>query len=152
MPDRRHRIYTVLIAGVVLCFLISNFLPGENLQRIWMGVTWAAMAVAMLGIGFTVGEDRMRRQAIQRSGVEVDAEVLGRYDAGMPSGEGIPKGPQPLRSAEDPLELELRYTFGGREIVSRGRVSPKAYFHTRGVKTLKVKVSPERPEEWVEVS
>jgi hypothetical protein len=151
MPDRRHRVYTVLIAGVAFLMLASYVVP-DRFQGIWTGVVWAAMAIAMLGIGFTVGEDRMRRQAIQRGGVEVEAEVLRRYDAGMPSGEGIPKGPQPLRSAEDPLELELRYTFGDREIVSRGRVSTKTYFHARGMKTLKVKVSPERPEEWVEVA
>lgn len=152
MSDRRHRIYTFLISGVVLYFLIGYLLPTDEIKRTWMMLGGVVMAVAILGIGFAVGEDRMRRQAIERSGVEVEAEVLGRYDAGMPTGEGIPKGPQPLRSAEDPLELELRYTFGGREIVSRGRVSTKAYFHARGVKTLKVKVSPERPEEWVEVS
>lgn len=53
-----------------------------------------------------------------------------------------------MRASWDPLELELRYVFDGREIVSRGRVSVKTFFHTRGMKTLKIKVSPERPEQW----
>jgi hypothetical protein len=48
----------------------------------------------------------------------------------------------------DPRELELRYVFDGREIVSRGRVSIETFFRTRRMKTLKIKVSPEHPEQW----
>jgi len=148
MPDRRHRTYITLSAFVVACCFISSFIPGPWPLLIFYG----AVIVAALWYGVVSTEDRQRRETIQRGGVELEAEILGRYDAGMPAGTALAKTPMPLRGMEDPLELELRYTFGDREIVSRGRVSTKTYFHTRGLKTLTVKVSPERPEEWVEVA
>lgn len=48
----------------------------------------------------------------------------------------------------DPLELELRYLFNRKEIISRGRVSQTTFFRTRGLKTLPVKILPEQPESW----
>jgi hypothetical protein len=147
MFDRRHRLYTWLMAGVVVCYFISSFIPSAWSVFIFYG----AFVIAALIYGASVAEDRQRREAIRRAGVELEAEILERYDAGVPSREAL-KSPMPLRSSEDPLELELRYTFEGREIVSRSRISTKTYFHTRGLKTLKIKVSPEQPEEWVEVA
>ncbi len=49
----------------------------------------------------------------------------------------------------DPLELELRYVFAGREIVSRRRVSVETFFRTRSLKTIEIQVSPRKPEQWI---
>jgi len=81
-------------------------------------------------------------------GVELEAEVLGRYEAGAAAGSDDAKRRQPLMSSWDPLELELRYSFDGREIVSRRPVSVETFFHTRGMKMLRIKVRPDRPEDW----
>jgi hypothetical protein len=35
-----------------------------------------------------------------------------------------------------------------KRLVGRGRVSIQTFFHTRGMKTLRIKISPERPEQW----
>jgi len=50
----------------------------------------------------------------------------------------------------DPRELELRYLYDGREIVSRRRVSVETFFRARGMKTLKIKVLPDHPEQWAD--
>jgi hypothetical protein len=91
------------------------------------------------------------QQDVARRGVEVKAEILGRFEAGAPSDSEMAKIRRPLMGPLDPLELELRYVFDGRSLVSRGRVSFKTFFHTRGMKTLKIKVSPDRPEQWTAV-
>ena len=51
----------------------------------------------------------------------------------------------------DSRELELRYLYDGREIVSRRRVSVETFFRARGMKTLKIKVLPDQPEQWAAV-
>lgn len=148
MSDRRHRAYIGFIVGFFVCYFASFLFPPP-----WGPlVFWGGFAVAALWYGIAVSEDRQGREAIQRGGVELEAEIMGRYEAGALAGSELAKMRQGMMGSEDPLELELRYTFGDREIVSRGRVSTKTYFHARGLKTLKVKVSPEQPEEWVEVA
>jgi hypothetical protein len=86
-------------------------------------------------------------------GVELDAEILGRYEAGEVAGSDAAKRRQSLASFWGPLEakleLELRYSFDGREIVSRCEVSIETFFHTRGMTALRIKVPPGRPERWV---
>ncbi|HEY0513479.1 MAG TPA: hypothetical protein VGH73_16335 [Thermoanaerobaculia bacterium] len=84
-------------------------------------------------------------------GVELDAKVLAHYEAGALMGSELAKMRQPLMSSWDPLEIELRYRFGEREIVSRRRVSVETFFRTRGMKVLRIKILPDRPEEWAAV-
>jgi hypothetical protein len=85
--------------------------------------------------------------------VELDAEILGRYEAGEVAGSEAAKRRQAMVGFWGPLEarleLELRYSFAGREIVSRCEVSVETFFHTRGMTTLRIKIRPERPEAWV---
>ncbi len=88
------------------------------------------------------------QEEVTRHGVELEAEILARFEAGAPVGSELAKARQTAMASWDPLELELRYVFQGREIVSRGSVSVETFFHTRSMKTLKIKVSPDRPEEW----
>ena len=78
-------------------------------------------------------------------------KVLGRFEAGALEGSGLAKARQSQMASWDPLELELRYVFQGQEIVSRRRVPVKTFFRTRGMKTVKIKVLPDRPEQWVAI-
>lgn len=111
-----------------------------------------ATFIAVLGVAFRESKNQRMQQDVLRRGVELEAEILARFEAGAPQGSDLAKARQPLMAPWDPLELELRYVFDGREIVSRGRVSAKTFFRTRGMKTLKVKVSPDRPEQWAAIA
>ncbi len=88
------------------------------------------------------------QEDVLRRGVDVEAKILARYEAGALQGSELAKSRQPLQASWDLLELELRYPWEGKELVSRGQVSVKTFFHTRGMKTLQIKVSPDRPEQW----
>ena len=79
--------------------------------------------------------------------VRLEAEILARYENGALVGSELAKARQTMGSANDPLELEIRYAFDGREIVSRGEVPVDLFFHARGLKTLKIKILPERPRD-----
>jgi hypothetical protein len=85
-------------------------------------------------------------------GVELEAEIVGRFESGAVAGSELAKARESWRASWDPLELELRYVFEGTEIVSRRRVSFETFFHTRGMRTLKIKVLPGRPDRWVALS
>jgi len=107
-----------------------------------------AIIVAVFGATFREAEDWGLQDQIARQGIEVEAEILGRFEAGAPQGSKLSKARLPYMASWDPRELELRYVFNGREIVSRGRVSIETFFRTRRMKTLKIKVSPDHPEQW----
>ncbi len=128
--EARPAALTIEMAGCVSNLL--GFLP------------YIAVAIALIGVALRESRNRSNQEDIARRGVEVEAEILGHFEAGTPLGQPLP----PTIASWDPLELELRYVFEGREIVSRGRVSVKNFFHTRGMKTLTIKVSPEQPEQW----
>ena len=107
-----------------------------------------ATLIAVLDATLRDSEDQNRREQIALRGVEVEAEILARFEAGAPQGSKLAWARVPYMATWDPRELELRYVFDGREIVSRGRVPVETFFRTRAMKTLKVKVSPEHPEQW----
>jgi hypothetical protein len=111
-----------------------------------------AFMVAILVAAFNAALDdsdaKYRRERIALQGIEVEAEILGRFEAGARQGSKLSMARVPYMASWDPRELELRYVFDGREIVSRGRVSIETFFRTRGMKTLKIKVSPDHPEQW----
>ena len=119
-----------------------------NLANVLAFAFMAAIAVAVLGVAFRESRNQQTQEDVALRGIEVEAEILARFEAGAPQGSELAKARQPLMAPWDPLELELRYLVDGREIVSRGRVSAATFFHTRGMKTLKIKVSLNRPEEW----
>ncbi len=81
-------------------------------------------------------------------GVEVEAEIVARFEAGAPYGSDLAKARHPMMASWDLLELELRYFFNGREIVSRRSVAIDTFFRTRSVKTLRIVVPPGKPEWW----
>jgi hypothetical protein len=113
-------------------------------------VAYAAIGIALLMVYFEQARDQEKQAKVHRgSGIELEAEILARYEAGALQGSELAKARRVLMAPWDPLELELRYAFEGREIVSRGRVSSKTFFHTRGMKTLRIKILPDRPEDWV---
>ena len=119
----------LIINLIFLAFLIAIFVAGSGVSsRNW--------------------QSRRMQEDVLRRGVELEAEILTRFEAGAPQGSELAKARQPLMASWDPLELELRYVFNGREIVSRGQVSVETFFRTRAMKTLKIKVSPDRPELW----
>lgn len=107
-----------------------------------------AILVAAFSAAFDDADAQYRRERIALQGVEIEAEILGRFEAGAPQGSKLSMARVPYMASWDPRELELRYVFEGREIVSRGRVSLETFFRTRGMKTLKIKVSPSHPEQW----
>jgi hypothetical protein len=107
-----------------------------------------AIVVAILGVALRNSRNRQMQLDVLQRGVEVEAEILGRFEAGALQGSELGKARQSLMATWDPLELELRYLCDGREIVSRGQVSIETFFRTRSRKTLKIKVSPEHPEQW----
>jgi hypothetical protein len=114
-------------------------------------ILWAFMAavvVSVFGIALRDAKNRRMQEDIVASGVELEAEILARFEAGALKGSELAKARQPLMASWDPYELELRYVFGGREIISRGRVSSETFFRTRPMKTLRIKVSPRQPEKW----
>ena len=71
-----------------------------------------------------------------------------RFEAGVQQGARPAGARQWYIASWDPRELELRYVFDGREIVSRGRVPIETFFRTRRMTTLKIKISPQHPEQW----
>ena len=89
-----------------------------------------------------------RQDEIAVRGVEVEAEILARFEAGALKGSDLAKARHSQMATWDPLELELRYVFDGREVVSRGRVSVETYYRTRSSKALMIKVAPDQPEQW----
>lgn len=107
-----------------------------------------AIFTAGAGVVSRDSQNWWRQKDILRRGVELEAEILARFEAGAPQGSELAKARQPLMASWDPLELELRYVYNGREIVSRGRVPVEAFLRTRAMKTLRIKVSPDRPEHW----
>ena len=109
----------------------------------------AAIFIAVMAVAFRESRNRWLQEDIARRGIEVEAEILARFEMGALEGSELAKARQPLMATWDPLELELRYVFDGREIVSRGRVSVKTFFRVRGMETLKIKISPDQPEQWV---
>lgn len=111
---------------------------------LWLAFLVTVIATALYG-SLQGSLDPEEEADIARRGAEVEAEILGHFEAGIPLGKGI----RPTPASWDPLELELRYVFNGREIVSRRRVPLAMFFRTRGMKTLKIKVSPDQPKQWV---
>lgn len=107
-----------------------------------------AVFIAAMNAALGDADARYRRERIALQGVEVEAEIVGRFEAGAPQGSKLSMARVPYMASWDPRELDLRYVFEGREIVSRGRVSIETFFRTRRMKTLKIKVSPEHPEHW----
>jgi hypothetical protein len=112
----------------------------------------AAVFIAVWGMARRELLSRQVQKDVARKGVEVEAEILARFEAEAPAGSELAKHRQSFMASWDPLELELRYVVDQREIVSRGRVSAETFFHTRGMKTLKIKVDPERPQDWTALS
>jgi hypothetical protein len=153
--------YLMLVAtlgGIYLAFLgLFGLIAGKR------EMNWAAILIMVVGgvLLFTAFW-LMRRGLLIRTpllprvrpdplpgGIELEAEILARYEAGAFQGSELAKNRQGQMASWDRLELELRYVFAGREIVSRGQVSIETFFHTRGMKTLKIKILPARPEDWV---
>jgi len=120
----------------------------DGIQIFLTLIVYGAIFIALLGVSFRESQDLQMQTDVARWGVEVEAEILGHFEAGALQGSELWKYRQTAMATWDSLELELRYLFDGREIVSRGRVSTELFFRTRGMKTLKIKVSPERPEQW----
>lgn len=118
----------------------------------FFSLLWLAFVVAIIIAGLDVAfrQDRslMMQKDVARRGVEVEAEILARFEAGAPQGSELAKARRPYMATWDPRELELRYVFDGREIVSRGRVTEETFYRARGMKTLKIKVDPKRPKNW----
>ena len=111
---------------------------------------FAMVGIAVLMVWFEQDRDQQRQARVHRgSGIELEAEILARYEARALQGSELAKARQVYMTPLDPRELELRYTFDGRDIVSRCRVSAETFFRTRGMKTLKIKILPDRPEDWV---
>jgi hypothetical protein len=122
------------------------------LETIMNLLSWAfliAVVIAVFAVARRDGKINREQSDILHRGVEVEAEILARFEAGALQGSDVAVLRQRVIATWDPLELELRYAFGGREIVSRGRVSAETFFRTRSQKTLRIKVSPERPDRWV---
>lgn len=137
-----------LAAAFVLFQALMSFASGSG-QGYFLSVLYLAAAIALITVAMRAGRDRRQREEIYRRGVELEAEILARYEAGALQGSDLAKARQVMGSSEDPLELQLRYTLDGREIVSRGQVPVDLFFRSRGMKNLKIKILPDRPESWV---
>ena len=123
-------------------------MTAEGIVNVLYLAFFVAILVAVFDATFREASSRSLQEQIARTGVEVEAEILARFEAGAPQGSKLSKARLPYIASWDPRELELRYVFDGREIVSRGRVPIETFFRTRRMKTLKIKVSPEHPEQW----
>ncbi len=122
-----------------------RLMPGGDLLSAAFAV---AVAISLLSVALKALKNRrMQENAILR-GVFVEAEILARFEAGALTGSERAKARRPFIAPWDSLELELRYVFDGREIVSRGQVSSEAFRRLRSKKTVAIKIIPERPEEW----
>lgn len=107
------------------------------------------IVLALLSIAAQRSKVGLQHDEILRSGVQVEAEILARFEAGELKGSEKAKARQSVWAPWDTNELELRYVYNGKEIVSRGQVSAETYIRTRALSTLKIKVSPDHPELWV---
>lgn len=121
---------------------------GELIIDLFYFAFLVAIVVALAGVASRNARNRGMQLDVLQRGVEVEAEILARFESGALQGSELAKARQPQMASWDPLELELRYLFDGREIVSRGQVPVEIFFRTRSRKTLKIKVSPEHPEQW----
>ena len=153
-----YLLLAAVLGGFYLTFSgLFGLIAGKK-EMNWVAVLVLAVGGVLLFIAFWL----MRRGLSIRTplpqvvkvdplpgGVELEAEVLARYEAGALQGSELAKARQVYMTAWDPRELELRYTFDGREIVRRNRVSAETFFHTRGMKTLRIKILPDHPEDWV---
>lgn len=160
-PRPVNAVYLLLAwgAGLYCLALAAGFFFG---QGCWLGLVFLIPSGFLLfaaarwtRIGLTTRTPlppRIWKDPLP-GGVELDAEILGRYEAGEIAGSEAAKRRQALVSFWGPLEarleLELRYYFDGQEIVSRREVSVETFFHTRGMTTLRIKIRPEWPEAWV---
>ncbi len=142
------RIYAVLVGIAAVYLLIASFNPFA-VGNYFFGALYVAGAIALSVSALKAGRNRRRREETYLGGVELEAEILARYENGALVGSELAKARQTMGSANDPLELELRYAFDGREIVSRGQIPVDIFFRARGMKTLKIKVLPASPEDWV---
>lgn len=120
----------------------------ETITNVLIAAFMVAILVSALLVRLKREHNPWIPDEIARVGVEVEAEVVGRFEAEAPQGSELAKARQLVIASWVPLEMELRYVFDGREIVSRGRVSSEIFFRTRGMQTLSIKVSPRQPERW----
>lgn len=107
-----------------------------------------AILLVLISISVRRSQAGQRHEAILQQGVELEAEILRRFEAGEIKGSEKAKARQAVWAPWDTNELELRYVLNGKEIVSRGQVSAETYIRTRALSTLKIKVSPDQPEQW----
>ncbi len=114
-------------------------------------LSWLFMIGVVIAI-FSVGTDEARafrrQEQVLLHGEEVDAEILGRFEFGEPQGTAEARRRRPYLAPYDPRELELRYLFRGREIVSRCRVPIDTYMATKAMKSVTIRVDPQHPEQW----
>ncbi len=108
----------------------------------------AAVVVSVLSVTRRGPQNWTMQGDVLLLGIELEAEILARFEAGALQGSELAKARQPLMASWDPFELELRYVLGGQEIISRSQVSREIFFRTRSMKTLRIKVFPDRPKEW----
>jgi hypothetical protein len=120
----------------------------ETFYNVCIYLFMAACLFASMSAAWRQSRDEDRQGQVRKRGIEVEAEILGRYLAGAAQGSPLASSRQVLMTPSDPLELELRYVFDGKEIISRGRVSQATFLRSRGLKTLPVKILPEQPESW----
>ena len=123
---------------------IGNFLGWAFFAAIVLSLLIISNRRAKVGL--------QQEEILRRNGVELDAEILARYEAGELKGSEKAKARQSVWAPYDTNELELRYTYEGKEIISRGLVSAETYIQTRGLTTLRIKILPEQPEQWVPLS
>lgn len=142
------RSYAVLV-GIAAVYVLITALAPLAAGDYFSAALYLAGGIALSVFALRAGRDRRQREETYLGGVELEAEILARYEAGALVGSDLWKARQVLMSAEDARELKLRYSCDGREIVSRGQVPADIFFRSRGLKTLKIKTLPDRPEDWV---
>lgn len=94
MYDRRHRAYLSFIVGFFVCYFGSMLVP--SFQPL---IFWGGFAVLALVYGLSVSRERQRQEAIRRDGVDLEAEIVERYDAGVPS-RAPANTPRPLKALD----------------------------------------------------
>jgi hypothetical protein len=139
MADRERRHHAILTGVMAAAGCIVELLQ-------WAFII--AVIVAAFDVALRADRSWMMQRDVARRGIELEAEILARFEAGALKGSELARLRQSMMASWDPRELELRYVFDGREIVSRGRVSEETFYRTRSMKTLKIKVDPKRPENW----
>lgn len=135
--------------GLLLMAAVGTFAAGAPF--FFCAAIYVGFAVVIFRAALRAEWNREAQDAIYQQGIELEAEVLAHYEAGALLGSDLAKMRQMMIGSEDPLELELRYAWDGQEILSRRRVSSQVFFHTRGMKTLKIKVLPDQPEDWIAI-